>query len=266
MKDSLSAQTGLIVTTWNLEWAPPRSARGQEMRDRLAATQADVICLTEAFAENLPAGGHIIEADPDYGYRLHLGRRKVILWTRHAWEEPDSVGSPLLPPGRFAAGKLVLSNSSVRVVGVCVPWATAHVSSGRRDRSRWEDHLSYLEGLGRYLGDSETTPTILLGDFNQAIPRRKQRLDVAQCLQNEVLDRGYSPLSAGLSADDGWPLIDHICVSETLTGRVLEQLPKQSPTRRLSDHAGLLAQVSEREDHGLTVDTRNPTPAEKRSA
>jgi len=53
------------------------------MRERLAASEADVICVTEAHADNLPEGGDLIESEADCGYPLHEGRRKVILWTRH---------------------------------------------------------------------------------------------------------------------------------------------------------------------------------------
>ena len=213
------------------------------MRERLAACNADVICVTEGHTDNLPGGGDIIASEADYGYPLREGRRKVILWTRHKWTERDSVGSRHLPPGRFAAGTLSLDQAEIRIVGVCIPWSAAHVSTGSRDRTRWEDHLDYLDGLGSYVADCAETDTIVLGDFNQAIPRFRQPVHVALSLEANVLNRGLTPISKGMVCDKGLPLIDHICVSAGSTGQVSATLPKQSGRMRLSDHTGILAIV-----------------------
>src|SRR3546814_18022620 len=72
---------------------------------------------------------------------------------------------------------------SVLVVGVCVPWADAHVTTGRRDRQRWQDHRTYLDALGpllRAVGDER--PIIVSGDFNQRIPRRWSPVEVYDAL------------------------------------------------------------------------------------
>lgn len=94
----------LRITVWNAEWASPASRRGPRIRDLLAALQPDLICLTEAAAAILPSGGHTITSEADYGYPLHPGRRKVLLWSRHPWRDVDSLGHPGLPTGRFVAG------------------------------------------------------------------------------------------------------------------------------------------------------------------
>ena len=216
------------------------------MRERLAACNADVICVTEGHADNLPKGGDIIESEADYGYPLREGRRKVILWTRHEWDRRDPIGSKHLPPGRFAAGTLSLESADVRIVGVCIPWSAAHVSTGRRDRTRWQDHLDYLDGLGSYLGDEAETDTIVLGDFNQAIPRFRQPVHVARSLETNILNRGLTPISRDTLCEKGLPLIDHICVSAGLTGPVSAQLPKEKGSMRLSDHTGIVARISQK--------------------
>lgn len=233
----------LTVATWNLEWAPAQSARGREIRERLAASEADVVCVTEAHAENLPEGGDLVESDADYGYPLREGRRKVILWTRHKWEQRDVLGSHHLPPGRFAAGTILVGSRAIRFVGVCIPWSAAHVTTGRRDRARWQDHLSYLDGLGAYLEQASETPTIILGDFNQAIPRFRQPIRLARSLETNILGRGLKPISRDLLCESGLPLIDHICVSQGLSGEVIAQFPKRSDGMRLSDHTGIIARI-----------------------
>lgn len=212
---------GFVVATWNVEWASPLSRRGKVIRECLTASKADVICVTEGFAENLPAGGQIIEAHPDYGYPLREGRRKVLLWTRHRWRDVDAFGNEHLPPGRFVAGTLDCDGASIQILGVCIPWPAAHVSSGRRDRARWEDHLLYLRALGDDLRRRPAMPTIVLGDFNQAIPRVRQRLDVAEALRTEVLELDLQALSAHMRAEDGLPFIDHIVVSRHIEGEIL---------------------------------------------
>lgn len=239
----MTQKSELVVATWNLEWAPAQSTRGREIRERLAACNADGICVTEGQTDNLPGGGDIIASEADYGYPLREGRRKVVLWTRHKWIERDPVGSRHLPPSRFAAGILSLDQAEVRVVGVCIPWSAAHVSTGSRDRTRWQDHLDYLDGLGSYFEHREAAETILFGDFNQSIPRFRQPVHVAQSLEENILGCGLTPISNDMFCEKGVPLIDHICVSAGLAGQVSAQWPKHSGSMRLSDHTGILAIV-----------------------
>jgi hypothetical protein len=161
------------LCVWNVMWAKAGTERGEAVRSRLGEAGFDVICLTEgAVGGNrrsdcgsprlkpggiqgsfglLPEGGYWIDSDPDYGYRIIEGRRKVLLWSRRPWREVDRVGDSGMPGGRFVSGLTETPVGDVRVVGVCIPWDWAHVKTGRKDRERWEDHLRYLEGLERYL-------------------------------------------------------------------------------------------------------------------
>lgn len=244
-----SAQPGpkeLTFATWNLEWAPPVSGRGKTARAMLEAAAPDVICLTEAFAGNLPDYGEIIEAEADYGYPIRQGRRKVILWTRHRWADADRQGHPEMPGGRFAAATLLSPFGPVRVIGVCIPWAAAHVTSGRRDRVRWEDHGTYLQALGHYLAETASIPTVILGDFNQTIPRRRQPPDIYRSLDERILEAGFTATTAEHETAGGSLLIDHILVSSELTGSLRELLPAATPEQRLSDHTGVVASVGTR--------------------
>jgi endonuclease/exonuclease/phosphatase family metal-dependent hydrolase len=213
----------------------------------LEAAIPDVICLTEAFAGNLPDYGEIIEAEADYGYPIRQGRRKVILWTKHQWADADQSGHPDMPGGRFAAATLLSPFGPVRVIGVCIPWAAAHVTSGRRDRVRWEDHGAYLQALGQYLAAIPSMPTVIMGDFNQTIPRRRQPSDVYRSLEERVLQAGFTATTGGLEMADGSLLIDHILVSSELTGSLRELLPAVTSDQRLSDHTGVVAWVGRRQ-------------------
>jgi hypothetical protein len=97
-------------------------------------------------------------------------RRKVVLWSRRRWSDFDAVGRPGVPPGRFACGTTQTPAGTLRIAGVCIPWRGAHVSTGRRDRAPWADHLAYLDGLADIARDLHG-PHIVLGDFNQRTPR-----------------------------------------------------------------------------------------------
>ena len=123
--------TRLTVATWNAEWRVPGSADAALIRERLASVGADIICLTEAYGDIMGSEGHLIEAEPDYGYPIVEGRRKVMLWSREPWEVVDRVGHPDLPPGRFVAGRTMTIAGMVDVIGVCVPWREAYVDGNR---------------------------------------------------------------------------------------------------------------------------------------
>jgi len=234
----------LVVANWNMEWALPSTERAKAMRSMIDAAVPDVICLTESFAGNLPQGGEIIEAQADYGYPLREGRRKVLLWTRYQWKDVDNEGHPDMPSGRFISATLCSPETNLRVIGVCVPWAAAHVTTGRRDRVRWEDHTRYLAALGTYLRENTDRPAIIVGDFNQTIPRSRQPIDVSRMLNEQVMGAGFQPASAGAQGEPAELLIDHLLCSSGAHASLEALLPRVSATGRLSDHTGFVAALS----------------------
>jgi len=42
----------------------------------------------------------------------------------------------------------------VRYIGACIPWHDAHVATGRRDASRWNEHRAYLAALKHVLREA----------------------------------------------------------------------------------------------------------------
>jgi hypothetical protein len=133
------------LLNWNIQWAKSGTKRGNAIREIIDLQGADVVCITESYA-GLFADGHTICSGEDYGYPIKQGRRKVMLWSKTAWRDVDVVGDPGLPTGRFVAGTHSTPIGDIRFVAVCIPWSSAHVSSGSKNRKRWEDHLSYLDG------------------------------------------------------------------------------------------------------------------------
>mgnify|MGYP001486934807 CR=1 FL=1 len=228
----------LSIVTWNVEWQPARSRKAEELRHRIFATNPHVICLTEAYTDFLPAFGHVVAASPDHGYPIKEGRRKVLLWSRKPWRNIDQIGDEDMPSGRFVAARTETPIGEIDVIGVCIPWAAAHVSTGRKDRQRWDDHLQYLAGLNRVLAGRDRR-TIIAGDFNQRIPRRGAPQAVYDALDSTVL-RFFAVPTMGRIAPLDELAIDHIAHSSDLVSRSvtgLSHLVEGGP--RLSDHFGL---------------------------
>lgn len=226
------------ILNWNLEWKTPATRVGRLIQERVAAIDADVVCHTEVVRTMIPEG-HSIESHPDYGYPNEGGRRKVVLWSKQPWTEVDTVGDDELPSGRFASG----ITGGVRFVGVCIPWRDAHVKTGRRDRTCWEDHLSYCRGLARVLNGytAHRMPTCVVGDFNQRIPRLGQPLTVAKAL-SDAIPPDFTIATAGMKDNEGNDLIDHFAVSPGLSISITRIVPRFADDgTRLSDHVGVAA-------------------------
>ena len=148
------------ISCWNSDWATPSSKRGKFFIEKF---DSDIICLTEGYENLLPKDGYIISSHEDYGYKSKNGRRKVILWSKNEWTDIDQLGSKEIPSGRFISG----ITNGIRIVGLCIPWRFAHVSTGQKDRKPLEDHLSFIKNLSL-----SNEKTIILGDFNQNTRKR----------------------------------------------------------------------------------------------
>ena len=189
----------LKISCWNSDWATPSSKRGKFFIDQF---DSDIICLTEGYKSLLPQDGHIISSNEDYGYKTKNGRRKVILWSKDRWTDIDQIGSKEIPTGRFISGV----TNGIKIVGLCIPWRFAHVSTGRKSRKPSDDDLSFIKNLS-----FSNKKTIILGDFNQNIPKKNQPEIVFSSLKNMI--NGFNLLTANMG-------LDHIVVSTDLEAKV----------------------------------------------
>lgn len=231
----------VVLLNWNLEWAARDSPRGRTIRDTITAAAADVVCLTEAQATFLAGEGYQVLSQADYGYPIKTDRRKVALWSRRPWDDVDCIGHRDLPPGRFVSGRTATPLGDIIVIGVCIPWAQAHVATGHRNRRAWEDHMSYIAAVAQVLA-STRQPAILVGDFNQSLPRSRAPADAENALR-QALAPNFSVATWGLRDAGGRACIDHICHTRGLRADALSVIP--SITRqgqRLSDHFGVQAE------------------------
>ncbi|MFE2123543.1 endonuclease/exonuclease/phosphatase family protein [Rhodococcus aetherivorans] len=126
--------TELTVATWNTIWASGSTSRAVRVRRRLRAVDADLLVVTEGQRDLLPDGGHVADAGSHWGYDTtsHPRRRKTVLWSRWPLTEMAALTTGA-GAGRVLTAQTVTSVGAVRVVAVCIPWASAQVSTGRRD-------------------------------------------------------------------------------------------------------------------------------------
>ena len=156
----------------------------------------------------------------------------------------DRGGHASLPPGRFVSGTTDTPAGPVTVFGVCIPWRDAHVSTGTRDRKVWEDHLSYLAGLHEFLSTTQG-PFIVLGDFNQTVPRRWQPEYVFEALVKALGDSCQLATSGEIDGISRL-LIDHLAHSPELTVSQIQGINRvDSDGTRLSDHHGVVLRAKQ---------------------
>lgn len=147
-----------------MEWPTPR--RQQLARAVFEGQEADVIVTTEDRLRPWASFPYLVDAGNDWGYKSLPDHRKVVAWSRTPWRCVD-----VATPGA-TNGRLIVASTTVEtdytIVAVCIPWAAAHVNSGRGDRRRWEEHLEFRELLGGVIDDlRDRGPLVVAGDFNQ---------------------------------------------------------------------------------------------------
>lgn len=240
-----TAPSAVRVGTWNIQWDKkwevPSSPRGVRLATSLAAPGCDVLCVTEGAASLLPGQDHIIDAGADWGVRPRRDdHRKVLLWSRNPWTDVDCVGSPDFPGGRFVKGLTETPIGPLTVVGVCIPWDGAHVCGGRKDRRRWEDHRAWLRAFERLSWRRTTARMVVLGDFNQHLPRTRASKETYEALLRAF--DGLNITTAG--APD--VAIDHIAHTTDLrrAGPIGIWPRRDSENRTMSDHVGVWVDFS----------------------
>ncbi len=222
------------IIIWNIEWAKPGTKREGIIQNIITAENPDIICITEGYIASWGKYEHVICSDKDYGYTIHEGRRKVILIAKTPWINVDMTGLIDLPAGRYVSG----ITNGFQIMGVCIPWKDAHVRSGKKNRKPWEDHLAYLSGLRKQL-ESCVKPSIVLGDYNQRIPKKYSNSTVFESLLNTF--ENHKVYSKGIIYPIEKQSIDHISIQKKLAVNMsIKSIDNIQSGIRVSDHFGLL--------------------------
>ena len=236
------------VITWNVEWATPRSPRTPQILRSIGQHVPEVVCLTETHVGLLPQDGHTICSRPDSGYTIHEDRRKVLLWSREPWEQVDDVGIDSMPPGRFVSGLTRTSLGWVTIVGVCIPWFGSRTEArrGLERKKQWQDHGQYLVGLTKVLGDKTGNRMIVMGDFNQMVGSGGRAPPELQLALQGSFPPNMTIVTSALSYQ-GRKTIDHIALSDDFAVVSLDVISNVHDGRELTDHFGVIANLSVRE-------------------
>ncbi len=125
------------------------------------------------------------------------------------------------------------------VIGACIPWEGAHVTTGRKDRKPWEDHERWLEGFATRRWPQNSEKTFVLGDFNQRIPRRRVSKRTHELLVRAF--EGFTIATAGDLSPAPGPAIDHIAHTPdmALVGDIGIWPRRSQQGETLSDHFGV---------------------------
>jgi exonuclease III len=229
------------IVNWNTAWATSSSNRGKEIKARISELNPDIVCLTETYSDFITDAGYSIESLSDYGYKANPGRRKVIVWSRQPWDKADVIGDETLPGGRFASGITKVDDIEIVIVGICIPWKDAHVRTGRMDMQPWQDHENYIRGLNNYLSDKKGAHIIVIGDFNQLIPRKSAPEEMYRLLEDTFRDMHI--VTFGPIKPVNKQTIDHVVTSRNVITRMISSISNISKSGNiLSDHFGIFTE------------------------
>lgn len=239
--------TGRVATflNWNFERRPPHSQQAVLMLERGLAQQPDVICLTEAHhgSTGTLQGHEITDRGATWSTKRDDAERLVVLWSATPWRDVDVEPNEAAVRGGYVSGVTETPVGLVRVVGICAPH---HFASrvGAAERARlWTEQIAFWNALEKLLSTRDhSLPTVMLGDYNQYVPRiwgsRAAEAALRSTLGDLCIATG-GPIS-GIDA----PTIDHVAHTPDLESNEVIGLSRFSDDgRALSDHFGVVVRL-----------------------
>lgn len=230
---------------WNIERRAPQSRQASMLIERAVAQRPDVICLTEAHeASTAMLGGHeIADRGATWAFDRRDGERLVALWSPSPWRDVD-MGNEDTAPGGLVSGVTATPVGTVRVVGICAPHHAASQIGAAEKARMWTEQVAFWNGLAKLVAArNRSIPTVLLGDFNQYVPR-VWGSKAAHAAMLTALDDLRVATGGPISGIDN-PTVDHVAHTPDLAPQEVIGLSRfDDDGRALSDHFGVVARLA----------------------
>ncbi|MEZ5998010.1 MAG: endonuclease/exonuclease/phosphatase family protein [Hyphomonas sp.] len=235
------------IVTWNIERHSPHSWQAQSLISEIESLGPDMVCLTEAFESSMSSlPGHAISVTGAKWSPQAPDERKVLVWSASSWERVERPEA-LNCKGAAVAGITRLDGRPVRVAGLCLPY---HAASplGQVPRARqWTQQEAFLDELIEVAAvwRAEDIPVIVLGDFNQFVPRiwgSKRASEKLMCAL-----KGFDVVTAGLHPGYEKHAIDHVALTRELACKAVAGLSRfDDRGKARSDHFGIVVDAEYR--------------------
>ena len=230
---------------WNIERRAPQSRQASMLTERAVAQRPDVICLTEAHeASTAMLGGHeTADRGATWAFDRRDGERLVALWSPRPWRDVD-IGNEGTATGGLISGITATPVGTVRVVGICAPHHAASQIGAAEKARMWTEQIAFWNGLAKLItARDRSIPTVLLGDFNQYVPRIWGS-KAAHAAMQAALDDLRVATGGPISGIDK-PTIDHVAHTPNLAPQEVLGLSRfDDDGRALSDHFGVVARLA----------------------
>lgn len=231
---------------WNFERRAPRSRHATTMMERVVESRPDLICLTEAYEGSTASlGGHeIADRGATWSNSRHDGERLALLWSPNPWDEVDAVGNSGTATGGYISGITDTHAGPMRVIGICAPHHAASQISATHKARHWTEQIAFWTGLAKLIATRDrSVSTVLLGDFNQYVPRIWGS-KTAHAAMLAALDDLRVATGGPITGIDE-PTIDHIAHTPDLARQEVVGLSRFGDDgRALSDHFGVIARLT----------------------
>lgn len=212
------------------------------MVERIVAQRPDVVCLTEAHdGSTASLGGHeIADRGATWSNNRRDGERLVLLWSPNPWRDVEAIGNEGTTTGGYIAGVTDTPIGPMCVIGICAPHHAASQIGAVTKARLWTEQIVFWNALASLITSRDRrVPTILLGDFNQYVPRI-WGAKAAHAAFLSALD-GMLVATGGPIAGIEEPTIDHVAHTPDLATREVRGLSRfDVDGRALSDHFGIV--------------------------
>ena len=112
---------------------------------------------------------------------------------------------------------------------------------GQKNRQIWEDYIKYLDALKPIIQYSSES-TVVLGDFNQRIPRKWSPQNVYDKLL-KTFQSNFTIATTGIITEMNQQAIDHFAHTSDIAVKQISVINNHLGSMKLSDHFGFVIEI-----------------------